>query len=103
MTIGELDNAVPMALAKRLKMRQWKLGLKVLEGGSIDVNGAGLLMTTEECLLSDVHGYAILDWPRAEIEEGASEIIWARIRWYGWGGELRATTRMGMSTIWRDS
>lgn len=26
----------------------------VLEGGSIDVNGAGLLLTTEECLLSDV-------------------------------------------------
>jgi agmatine deiminase len=25
-----------------------------LEGGSIDVNGDGLLMTTEECLLSDV-------------------------------------------------
>jgi agmatine deiminase len=26
----------------------------VLEGGSIDVNGAGVLLTTEECLLSDV-------------------------------------------------
>jgi agmatine deiminase len=26
----------------------------VLEGGSIDGNGAGLLLTTEECLLSDV-------------------------------------------------
>ncbi len=26
----------------------------VLEGGSIDVNGAGLLITTEECLLSNV-------------------------------------------------
>jgi agmatine deiminase len=26
----------------------------VLEGGSIDVNGAGLLLTTEECLLSEV-------------------------------------------------
>lgn len=26
----------------------------VLEGGSIDVNGAGSLLTTEECLLSDV-------------------------------------------------
>jgi agmatine deiminase len=26
----------------------------VLEGGSIDVNGAGLLLTTEECLLSSV-------------------------------------------------
>ena len=26
----------------------------VLEGGSIDVNGSGLILTTEECLLSDV-------------------------------------------------
>jgi agmatine deiminase len=26
----------------------------VLEGGSIDVNGAGLLLTTEECLLSEI-------------------------------------------------
>jgi agmatine deiminase len=48
-----LDNSVPAVLSKRLKLRQWKLDL-VLEGGSIDVNGAGLLMTTEECLLSPV-------------------------------------------------
>ena len=47
------DNAVPAALAKRLKLRRWSPGL-VLEGGSIDVNGAGLLLTTEECLLSPV-------------------------------------------------
>ncbi len=26
----------------------------VLEGGSIDVNGAGSILTTEECLLSDI-------------------------------------------------
>ena len=26
----------------------------MLEGGSIDVNGAGLLLTTEECLLSPI-------------------------------------------------
>ena len=26
----------------------------VLEGGSIDVNGAGTILTTEECLLSPV-------------------------------------------------
>jgi agmatine deiminase len=47
------DDSVPSALAKRLKMRQWKPGL-VLEGGSIDVNGKGLLLTTEECLLSPI-------------------------------------------------
>lgn len=33
---------------------EWNGKRVVLEGGSIDVNGAGLLLTTEECLLSDV-------------------------------------------------
>jgi agmatine deiminase len=47
------DNAVPAELASRLGLRRFEPGL-VLEGGSIDVNGAGVLMTTEECLLSDV-------------------------------------------------
>jgi agmatine deiminase len=40
----------------RLQMGQPELHGRrvVLEGGSIDVNGQGLLLTTEECLLSDV-------------------------------------------------
>jgi agmatine deiminase len=46
------DNKVPAFLAKRLKMRQFEPGI-VLEGGAIDVNGRGLLLTTEECLLSE--------------------------------------------------
>jgi len=49
----EADNAVPAALAQRLGMTQFETGV-VLEGGSIDVNGAGALLTTEECLLSPV-------------------------------------------------
>jgi agmatine deiminase len=47
------DNAIPARVTKQLKLREWQPGL-VLEGGSIDVNGAGLLLTTEECLLSIV-------------------------------------------------
>ncbi|MEP7362548.1 MAG: agmatine deiminase family protein [Acidobacteriota bacterium] len=47
------DNAIPRWLAGRLKMERVEPGM-VLEGGSIDVNGAGLLLTTEECLLSPV-------------------------------------------------
>ena len=54
----ETDDAVPSAIAAKLSMKsiQPKLGRRrvVLEGGSIDVNGAGSLLTTEECLLSDV-------------------------------------------------
>lgn len=52
------DDAVPALVAKMLRMKRWqpKSGGKrvVLEGGSIDVNGTGLLLTTEECLLSTV-------------------------------------------------
>jgi agmatine deiminase len=47
------DAAIPGYVAKRLKLPVFAPGM-VLEGGSIDVNGAGLLLTTEECLLSDV-------------------------------------------------
>ena len=46
------DNRVPSFLAKRLKMRHFEPGI-VLEGGAIDVNGRGLLLTTEECMLSE--------------------------------------------------
>ncbi len=48
-----LDNEVPGFLAERLGMPQVEPGI-VLEGGSIEVNGAGLLLATEECLLSPI-------------------------------------------------
>jgi len=47
------DAAIPAYLTKRLKLPAFTPGM-VLEGGSIDVNGQGLLLTTEECLLSKV-------------------------------------------------
>lgn len=52
------DDAVPDRLARTLNMPNWKPAVLdvpvVLEGGGIDVNGDGLLLTTEECQLSDV-------------------------------------------------
>ena len=79
-----LDNAVPPALARRLKMRQWKAGL-VLEGGSIDVNGAGMLLTTEECLLSDVQARNP-GTPRAGIEAALSDYLGVdTVVWLGRG------------------
>ncbi len=52
------DDKAPAAIAKKLGMTLFQPvsnGRRVvLEGGSIDVNGAGLLLTTEECLLSEV-------------------------------------------------
>ncbi len=55
------DDAVPARLASRLGLQRFSVrhgerqGRRiVLEGGSIDVNGQGLLLTTEECLLSPI-------------------------------------------------
>ncbi len=58
----QLDDRVVDRLARALKARQSKPAIRVgkreqrivLEGGSIDVNGAGTLLTTEECLLSPI-------------------------------------------------
>ncbi len=76
------DNEIPGALAELLKMRQWQSGM-VLEGGSIDVNGRGALLTTEECLLSFVQARNP-GMSRAEIERsladylGAAKVIWLK-------------------------
>ena len=48
------DDAVPDFIARKLRIPQVKLGEFVLEGGSIDVNGAGIMLATEECLLSEI-------------------------------------------------
>jgi agmatine deiminase len=52
----EKDDAATKKILPRLKVRAWEPIHKgrrvVLEGGSIDVNGAGTLMTSEECHLS---------------------------------------------------
>ena len=51
----------------------------ILEGGSFGVDGAGVLITTEQCLL---HPSRNPDWSRDEIEEelrlrlGVREIVW---------------------------
>ena len=51
------DDRVPAFVAEKLGVPRvepvYKNHRVVLEGGSIDVNGAGLLLTTEECLLSE--------------------------------------------------
>lgn len=45
------DDAVPTHIAKEMKLPVFSPGI-VMEGGSIDVNGAGTLLTTESCLLN---------------------------------------------------
>jgi len=54
------DATIAGKVARRLSLREWRPTASVdgrpqrvvLEGGSIDVNGRGTMLTTEECLLS---------------------------------------------------
>ncbi len=45
------DNAIPQYMASKLNLPRFEPGI-VLEGGSIDVNGLGTCLTTEQCLLN---------------------------------------------------
>ena len=59
----QLDDQVPGRVAGLVGVPEWQPSVEmadgsvwrlVLEGGSIDLNGEGILLTTEECLLSEV-------------------------------------------------
>jgi len=60
----KLDDQIPGRVTELLGVPSWSPTVEletsakhhriVLEGGSIDTNGAGILLTTEECLLSEV-------------------------------------------------
>jgi agmatine deiminase len=84
-----LDDKLPGRVTKLLGCREWKPlvqnqdGTKhiVLEGGSIDVNGQGVLLTTEECLLSEVQqrnpGLSRVQLERAFHDFlGIDQVIW---------------------------
>jgi agmatine deiminase len=47
----DLDDAVPLAVAAMKDLPVYSPGI-VLEGGSIEVNGCGTLLTTQSCLLN---------------------------------------------------
>jgi agmatine deiminase len=74
----DLDDAVPSRLNETLRMPLFEPGI-VLEGGSIDVNGRGTLLTTESCLLNPNRNPGLT---RHEIEAklldflGASNVLW---------------------------
>lgn len=72
------DNAAGMEIAKSAALEIVETGM-VLEGGSIDVDGGGRLLTTEQCLLNKNRNPAL---GRRDIEMklgeylGADEVIW---------------------------
>jgi agmatine deiminase len=79
------DDKLPTFISEQLgvgrvqpRLRNWRI---VLEGGSIDVNGEGLLLTTEECLLSTVQ-HRNPPFDRADYEAvfkqylGIEKVLW---------------------------
>ena len=76
--VGSLMAAAAEATEVRAMLGQKQV---VLEGGSIDVNGRGTLITTEECLLSRVQqrnpGMKRADYERVFADYlGVSNVIW---------------------------
>jgi agmatine deiminase len=75
------DGESPKANSTRGELPELDSPTMVLEGGSIDVNGRGLLLTTEECLLSPVQ-QRNPGMTREQIEAalgrmlGAKKILW---------------------------
>jgi len=72
------DDQVPGVLEPVLGMRRFEPGI-VMEGGSIEVNGAGCVLTTEQCLLNPNRNPQL---SREEIEDylksylGVTKVLW---------------------------
>jgi agmatine deiminase len=87
----QLDDQLPLKAAELLRLPNWTPQFPldaaalaqrvVLEGGSIDVNGKGTLITTEECLLSEVQqrnaGFSREDLERVFHDYlGVDQVLW---------------------------
>jgi agmatine deiminase len=79
------DDAAAAAIVARAGVRCWRPEIDgrrvILEGGSIDVNGEGLLLTTEECLLSPAQernpGLTRADYERMFADYlGVRKVLW---------------------------
>jgi agmatine deiminase len=72
------DDGIPRLLQKVLRVPRFEPGI-VMEGGSIDVNGAGCVLTTEQCLLNRNRNPQL---SRTEIEKhlkdylGVEKVLW---------------------------
>ncbi len=80
------DNRIPERVASKFNIPLVPVRLQdrsvVLEGGSIDVNGQGTLLTTEECLLDQETQVRNPGFARQDYEEvfrqylGVSQVLW---------------------------
>lgn len=76
------DDAIPKLLEHPLKLQRFEPGI-VLEGGSIEVNGDGCVLTTEQCLLNRNRNPEL---SRAEIEEHLQDYLGIiKVLWLGEG------------------
>jgi agmatine deiminase len=83
------DNLVPLRIAKHRQMRRFVPQAQgrgvVLEGGSIDLDGEGTMLTTEECLLSEVQ-QRNPGLSRADLEALFAEFLGVtKVLWLGRG------------------
>jgi agmatine deiminase len=72
------DDTIPAELEATLGVRRFEPGI-VMEGGSIEVNGNGIVMTTEQCLLNfnrnpDLNRVAIEDLLKNYL--GVEQVLW---------------------------
>lgn len=78
----DLDNAVPQRIAHEFGEPMFDGGM-ILEGGSIDVNGQGLLLTSESCLLNPNRNP---DLSREQIEQRLKDFLGiGKVLWLGEG------------------
>ncbi|WP_148235023.1 agmatine deiminase family protein [Deinococcus maricopensis] len=72
------DDRVPEYVAGRLGLRHWDLP-QVLEGGGIEVNGAGVGLTTRSCFLTDTRNPQLTEADYAELLRaylGVEKLLW---------------------------
>lgn len=75
---AELDNMIPSQMAKYLGLEVFRPEI-VMEGGSVDFNGKGTLLTTTACLLNENRNPSL---KQSQIEEklinyyGVENVIW---------------------------
>ncbi len=78
----DLDNDVPHRVAELTGRRRFVPGI-ILEGGAVDGDGAGTILTTEECLLNPNRNPQL---DRAQVEQYLADYCAARkVIWLGGG------------------
>jgi agmatine deiminase len=70
----QIDDVIPRLIARHLNIPIWTHDL-ILEGGSIDVNGKGSVLTTEQCLLNVNRNSKLT---RQQIEQGLHDALGTR-------------------------